>query len=265
MIEVISLGAGVQSTVMALMAAEGELSPMPACAIFADTMFEPQGVYDHLNWLEKQVPYPVYRVSAGDIKDHHLKGIGTRSNNAFSTIPFYTEKGGLGRRQCTSNYKIDPIRKKLRDLLGLKPRQRAPKETAVRQWLGISTDEAMRMKPSRDLWVENTWPLIDSRMSRQDCIKWFDKRYPGRTLAKSACIACPFHNDLMWRDMKKDDPQSFNEAVEFDKAIRNKGRNDGRQYVHRSCKPLDEVDFRSLEDLGQLNLFNNECEGMCGV
>ena len=69
----------------------------------------------------------------------------------------------------------------------------------------------------------------------------------------------------MWRDMKKDDPQSFNEAVEFDKAIRNKGRNNGRQYVHRSCKPLDEVDFRSLEDLGQLNLFNNECEGMCGI
>jgi len=63
MLEVISLGAGVQSTVMALMAAKGELSPMPDCAIFADTKFEPKGVYTHLDWLEKQLPFPTYRVT----------------------------------------------------------------------------------------------------------------------------------------------------------------------------------------------------------
>lgn len=265
MIEVISLGAGVQSTVMALMAAEGELTPMPKCAIFADTQFEPKGVYEHLSWLEEQLPFPVYKVTAGDIRDHHLRGYGTRSKNAFSTIPFYTAAGGLGRRQCTSNYKIDPIRKKLRELLGLRPRQRAPKEVAVRQWLGISTDEIVRMKPSRDLWVENVWPLIDTKMSRQSCLRWFNERYPSRTLAKSACIACPFHNDAMWRDMKANDPESWDQAVEFDHAIRDKGRNGSQQYVHRSCKPLEEVDLRSLEDMGQLNFFNNECEGMCGI
>lgn len=33
----LSLGAGVQSTTMALMAAHGEIGPMPDCAIFADT------------------------------------------------------------------------------------------------------------------------------------------------------------------------------------------------------------------------------------
>jgi len=32
---VISLGAGVQSSTMALMAAAGEITPMPDCAIFA--------------------------------------------------------------------------------------------------------------------------------------------------------------------------------------------------------------------------------------
>ncbi|ANS02942.1 hypothetical protein [uncultured Mediterranean phage uvDeep-CGR0-AD1-C123] len=47
MLEVISLGAGVQSSVMALMAAHGEL-PIPECAIFADTQFEPRQVYEHL-------------------------------------------------------------------------------------------------------------------------------------------------------------------------------------------------------------------------
>ena len=32
--------------------------------------------------------------------------------------------------------------------------------------------------------------------------------------------------------------------------------------MHRSCKNLDEVKFKDDE---QLDLFNNECEGMCGV
>ena len=51
-----------------------------------------------------------------------------------------------------------------------------------------------------------------------------------------------------------------------DAAIRDGGKNaDKKQYMHRSCQPIDEVDFRNLEDMGQLNFFNNECEGMCGV
>lgn len=46
----LSLGTGVQSTTMALMAARGALTPMPDCAIFADTGWEPEAVYDHLDW-----------------------------------------------------------------------------------------------------------------------------------------------------------------------------------------------------------------------
>ena len=60
------------------------------------------------------------------------------------------------------------------------------------------------------------------------------------------------------------DPASFEQAVEFDHAIRKSGTG-AEQFVHRSCTPLDEVDFRNLEDMGQLNFFNEECEGMCGV
>ena len=59
--EVISLGAGVQSSVMALKAACGELTPMPELAIFADTQYEPSAVYEHLAWLETQLPFPVQR------------------------------------------------------------------------------------------------------------------------------------------------------------------------------------------------------------
>jgi len=47
-LRVLSLGAGVQSTTMALMAAHGEIMSMPNCAIFADTGWEPKAVYEHL-------------------------------------------------------------------------------------------------------------------------------------------------------------------------------------------------------------------------
>ena len=277
--KILSLGAGVQSTVMALMSAHGELPPVD-CAIFADTMWEPEGVYSHLNWLESVVsnplrvdyPFPVYKVSAGDIKSDGLKGINS-TGQGFANLPFFIKKTngevGFGRRQCTKEYKIEPIRKKIRTLLGVKKGKRVPKGVMVEQWIGISTDEAVRMKPSRDKWCENRWPLIEKNMSRQDCIRWFEEKYPMQVLEKSACIGCPFRNDAGWREMKITDPKSFSEAVAFDLSLRNhqNGRSnfEGELYLHRSCKPLSQVDFRNLEDKGQMNMFNNECEGMCGV
>jgi len=256
---IISLGAGVQSSVMALMAAHGEL-PRPDCAIFADTQWEPQYVYHHLDWLETHLPFPVHRVSKGDIRSAAVSG-------GFSEIPFFGLEGNkktMGRRQCTFDFKINPIRQKLRELLGLKKGERA-KGIKVNTWIGISTDEAGRMKPSRDPWNNNVWPLIEKNMSRQDCLRWFEKHYPNRVLAKSACIGCPFHNDRDWREMKINDPRSFVDAVKFDIEIRTSGSTGAQQFVHASRKPLGEVDFRNLEDKGQINMFNNECEGMCGV
>ena len=258
---VLSLGAGVQSTGLALMSEKGELPPVDAL-IFADTQWEPEGVYEHLDWLETQLSAPVYRVSIGNIRDDHIRSI-TEGTNIRGIMPLFTGDG-FGRRQCTNAYKIEPVKRQIRTLLGLKKGQRVPKGTTVDQWIGISTDEAGRMKPSSDKWINNTWPLIDAGMSRRNCLSWFEDNFPGRTLEKSACIACPFHNDAMWRDIKINDPASFAEACAFDDQIRT-SQTGKVQYVHRTLQPLAEVDFRNLEDKGQINMFNNECEGMCGV
>ena len=72
MLTLLSLGAGVQSSTLALMAACGEISPMPDGAIFADTQSEPAAVYTYLDWLERQLPFPVYRVTAGSLKDGRM-------------------------------------------------------------------------------------------------------------------------------------------------------------------------------------------------
>ncbi len=250
-----------QSTTMALMAAHGEISPMPDCAIFADTGWEPKAVYEHLTWLRSPnvLPYPVHVVSAGNLRADALSRSNT-TGGRFAAIPWYTlsprGKKGMGRRQCTKEYKLTPIRRKVVELMGGK-RPRGGCEMLI----GISTDEAARAKPSQLRYIVNTFPLLDRRMSRRDCVKWmecFD--YP--TAPRSACIGCPFRSDAEWRSLT--DAEMI-DAIEVDAAIRHQPKFNCEQYAHRSLKPLSEVDFSTAEERGQGNMFNNECEGMCGV
>jgi hypothetical protein len=264
---VISLGAGVQSSTMALMAADGEL-PKPDCAIFADTGNEPKAVYRYLEFLKKVLPYPIYIVSKGNITEDMINSI--KNNTKFPTAPFFTQnvitgKKGMLRRQCTSDYKIQPIKKKLRELCNIGYKKHFPKDKYIEQWIGISTDEIQRMKPSRDPYILNRHPLIELKMSRQDCINYLNKnKIPSPE--KSACIICPYHNDAYWHFMKTERLSEFKEAVELDKKIRTGAKNiKDNLYLHKSCKPLDEVEFDKKENDKQLDMFNNECEGMCGV
>lgn len=264
MLRIISLGAGVQSTTMALMAAAGEIGPMPDCAIFADTGWEPRAVYAHLECLEKKLPFPVYRVSAGNIREGIVAGA---AGKRWASIPAFTSdmgKGGMIRRHCTTEYKIVPIRRKVRELAGIAGK-RSPREPIVEQWIGISLDESIRMKPSGEAWQVNRWPLIEKLMSRSDCLLWLERAGHEKP-AKSACIGCPYHSDRAWRDIKDNDPISWADAVEIDKKIRNGFRGMRSElYLHRSLLPLDQVDLSTDAERGQPDLFNNECEGMCGV
>lgn len=258
MIKVLSLGAGVQSTTLALMAAFGELGEMPDCAIFADTGWEPKAVYDHLEKLKLILPFPVYIVSAGNLREDTLKRSNT-TGQKFSAIPWFMKmqnnSSAMGRRQCTAEYKLRPIQRKIVELMNGK-RPKGGSEV----WIGISTDEIMRMKPSRVKYIINRWPLIEKRMSRNDCVRWMENK--GWSAPKSSCIGCPFHSNEQWRSLTQEE---FADAIEVDHAIRKQSGFKGEQYMHRSLKPLEEVDLRTAEEMGQLNMFINECEGMCGV
>ncbi len=248
--KIISLGAGVQSTTLALLAHHEEIEP-PDYAVFADTGWEPKAVYKHLDWLEGHLNFPVVRVSAGSLKESLLANTGR-----LSAVPFFTANGGMGRRQCTYDFKIRPIQK------FCKPH--SSRGNPIISQIGISTDEWARMKPSRVKYIKNTWPLIDLEMSRNDCKDWLK----GRGYAvppKSACLGCPYHNNANWREIKIEYPEEFEETCKVDEAIRNMPKFRHQQFMHRSCKPLRDVDFRTMEEMGQLNFFNDECEGMCGV
>ncbi len=273
-IHIISLGAGVQSSTMALMAAKGEITPMPKCAIFADTGWEPRAVYEWLGWLEKQLPFEVYTVSHGNIRSENInaRGRGRKENGErWASLPYFVKVEGQqqeGRiaRQCTSEYKIQPIEDFIKyQLLRHEKGKRLPKTPAVIQWRGITTDEAARMKDSRVKWMSVRYPLaMECRMSRRDCLIWINRNgYPEPP--RSACIGCPFHSNSEWLDMYENRPDEWKDAVEFDRAIRKAGGMRGDSFLHRSLKPLDEVDLLPKGEHGQINMFNNECEGMCGV
>jgi hypothetical protein len=265
-LRVLSLGAGVQSTTLALMAARGEIEP-PDCAIFADTGAEPVAVYQHLDRLTAQLPFAVHRVMArmgplGDAVLAAYRGETTRT----ASPPFFTaDPDGMLPRQCTREAKVRPIVAAIRDMLGVVRGARVPAGIVVEQWLGISTDEAHRMKPAEEAWIANRWPLIEADMSRRACLRWLERAgYPKPV--KSACVWCPYHDDAAWRTMKAEQPEDFAVAVAFDAAIRQGARGmNGTVYLHRSRKPLDQVDLSTWAERGQADLFGEECEGMCGT
>ena len=269
-LEVISLGAGVQSSVLCLLAAKGITKPMPDFAIFADTGWEPPEVMEWLEVLKTLVPFPVHVVSAGNLRQSMIDA--AKNKTRSSSAPLFTEgsdgRAALIRRKCTTEFKVGPINKHLRKYLGVKKGARV-KNAMITQQIGISLDEVQRMSESRDKWITMRWPLIELEMSRHDCIRWMKAHgYPEPP--KSACVGCPYHNDAKWREMKLNQPEQFADAVDFDKKIRSGfGGSNGDLFVHRSLQPLGEVDFSNDIDKGQMNWLGEatggelECSGNC--
>ena len=159
---------------------------------------------------------------------------------------------GMITRQCTTEYKLVPIRRHVRVIAGLE-RVRSTSHPVVEQWIGISTDEAIRMKPSFQSWQVNRWPLIEQRMSRSDCLAWLRQHgYP--IPPKSACLGCPFHSNARWRQIRDEDPAGWADAVDADRRIRTGFRGMRAElFLHRSCVPLDQADLS--DDSAQLDLW----------
>ena len=275
-LRVLSLGAGVQSSTLALMSACGEL-PVLDCAIFADTQGEPQAVYDYLGWLESVLPYPVYRVTKGNLWRSASTPRRTRDGQRtyISTgIPVYTVEDGLrkgmGKRQCTRTFKVEPVVSRCRELLGL-TRVTKRQGVLVEMWIGISADEADRMKPSRAPWIRSTWPLVDAGMSRADCLAWMAARdYPEPP--RSACVFCPFRDDASWLALTSEElAEAGEKEQQLQTAYARTSEFRGVPYLHDSRVPLPLVKFQPgrpnmVRDQLTLNAkFRNECEGMCGT
>ncbi len=258
-VKIISLGLGVQSTAMYLMSSLGRIDRADH-AIFADPGAELPRTYEILEYLEDWAKYnngiPIHVVKKSLYKD--LLNQQNLTGQRFASIPAFSDEGrGMLRRQCTKEYKIDVVVKKIRDLYGLKKHKRMPK---TQVWLGITMDEIQRMKVSMLPRIDYYYPLIDIRMSRGDCKKLY-KELLFPEPPKSSCVFCPYHGDRQWEELKEKLPEEWDKVVKVDKAIRDSSKKGIREkiYLHRSCKPIDEVEF-----VDQQELFMCE-EGYCGL
>ena len=285
-LRILSLGAGVQSSCLALMAQEGLTKHKPDYMIFADTGWEPSLVYEHVEYLKKAITIcPLITVERSNLREDLLRAAnpipgGNEEWKSFAgrvpNPPLFAArpggKVGMLYRQCTHDYKVIPIQKEMRRILGVKPRHRVKKGTIVEQWIGISTDEAMRMKKARLPWIESRWPLIEMKMSRADCLQWYRDMKKHPMPGKSSCIGCPYHHNDQWKNMQKNYPEDWEDACEVDDKIRHGLKNTTAElFLHKSAKPLRSIDFQ--EKPKQQNLFGetfdeefaDECEGLCGV
>ena len=231
------------------MVALGELPPIDA-AIHADTTHERADTY---TFAARQTPWLEER-GVKVVKVQAISKVSAVDEYGGCMIPAYIDSKGTFSRQCTSIWKRAPIRRWLQANRDKQP---------VDLWLGISTDEAARMKPSDVQYITHRWPLIEKRMSRADCVRWL-QAHDLEVPPKSSCVFCPYHDTRSWQELKSRGDGDWQKAVQVDEQIR-KARPPYDLFVHPARVPLVDVDLRTAEEKGQLRLWDEECEGMCGL
>ena len=266
---VLNLGAGVQSSTIALMGIKGEIEK-PDWAVFADTKWEPAAVYKWFDWLRPKMEDAGIKVAVVNNGNIHETPKNMKNNSRWTSLPYFVKSGdmktGITRRQCTSEFKIKPIESFVKtEILGIPKQKHIPVDKIhLKQWFGISLDEITRMKVYQEPWRTAYYPLIEMRMRRSDCVAWCEKNgFP--VPPRSACIGCPFHSDEEWRNIRDNAPDEFEQACKFDEDLRDvtKGKIKGTPYLHRSMVPLRDakIDFY---DKDQLSLWDEDCSGYCG-
>lgn len=277
MMKVISLGVGVQSSALYIMSSRGEIERCDH-AIFADTGGEKTKTLEYyeglLKWQQLNDGIELYKVAYKDLKADLLNQVNS-SGTRFASIPAFTmndgEKGML-RRQCTNEYKIVQVDRKIREILGLKKGQRFP---TIEIYQGITIDEATRMKVPQQKWKVNVYPFCGYRvyadgraeryesniMSRNDVFNWY-KRNNLQRPEKSSCVFCPFQSDQNWIRLKNNNPEDFKTACDVDDAIRDSSKKGTKSkiYVHESLMPLKDVVFDESND----TIWGN-CSDYCDI
>ena len=269
-VNVLSFGAGVQSTALALLSGNQKTSiPVFDFGIFSDTGAEPDSVYDCLEKVKKHASFPI-------ITAIHKKGLkhsiheAKQTGSGFVGVPFFTKKenGSIGmlRRQCTNHYKIQPVHKEIRKQLGYTKGQHV--KHTVNVFIGISRDEMTRMTTPQHKWMNHVYPLVQMEWTRSHCLDFLKKEWKHK-VGKSSCTFCPYHDNQAWREMKNNDPNSWNEALMIDETIRNGFQHTKESlYLHRLGVPLKTIDFDAIlaRQDDQIDFgFQEECEGMCGL
>ena len=242
-----SCGGGTQSGAIATLIRLGKL-PKPDIAFMTDTGRERASTWPFVDGFIRpaleSVGVDLQIVKAADFARLDVYWIDT------ILLPGYTTLGGeVGKLSpfCSGKWKLDVAERWLRSI-GVE---------TCRNWIGISRDEARRIRAQHRPWMELWYPLIfEVPMTREACISLIREQGWTGQIPHSACFMCPNHSDAEWIDMKLHWPEDFRAACELESEARLK---DPHFYLHQSCVPLTEVDF-----FAQATMFPERgCYGGC--
>lgn len=223
-----SYGGGVNSVALAVAVRRG-LLPRPDRIVFADTGREGSPA---LRYLDEHVRPMLAEIGLSvEVAPHDLATVDVYSKKGELLIPAFTAGGGRMQTFCSTEWKTRVIHRYLRS--------QGVRECVT--WLGFSTEEAHRIKPSQVKWQTYHWPLaLDLGWNRATCHGMIAE-YGLPPAPKSACWMCPNHSNAEWRRVRET-PEDWKRAVAFDKAIRARDKYGG-VFVHASGKPLDEANI----------------------
>lgn len=266
-IRAISYGGGVQSTALLVLAAQrvidfplalfsnvGDDSEHPATLAYYHTHAVPYAARHGIELVE------LTKQPKGQPRT--LYGVLTNPDSRSIGIP--ARLGGSGqpaRRSCTVDFKIKRV-------IGELKRRGATATDPATTALGISIDEYHRMRTDSGIPQQLlTYPLIDLRLSRDDC-KALIETAGLPVPPKSSCYFCPFHSLTTWRAMRTNEPDLFAKSVALEAQLSERhqrlpdkhGNSRGPIFFTDTQRPLTDA----TEPTGQLDLFP-ETDASCDI
>lgn len=166
--------------------------------IFADTGGEFKHTYETVNYYKK---YANDRGIRFEIVKSEL------SDSLYEYL--YTKKivPSILRRDCTSKFKISPMRKLMRSTYG--------KPEKFIQYIGIDYGESHRVMSNDVKYIQNQYPLVDNKIDREQCKQiLLNENLP--VPEKSGCTFCMFTSRKNWIKLLNENPSLFAKAVELE-------------------------------------------------
>lgn len=258
--KILSLGAGQQSTALALMSCENvihkqkfPLVPIYDAILFCDLGAEREWVYKQAHFIEnacRKAGIPLYVLKGKNLKEDYFSNYG---RSRVVTIPFWSidENGKKAKmtRHCTIDYKICQMQKFVKyQLLGYRKYQRIKPEDlhAHEMHIGFTAEEQQRIFDSKHKLFVNKFPMVEMGLTRADNFAYVKETW-GLETRGSACLFCPFHTNYFFDHCKKTCKSDYKTILEFDDLIANGVPNarigvpTSRVFISRSRKRISEL------------------------
>ena len=162
--------------------------------IFADTLDELPETYAYLDYFEKKSGLKITKVTSkhGSLYDYFFKG---------------KSQSSKFHHWCSDKFKIQPIRKYLREKYG--------KKETFEMNIFIDYSEFHRMRESDRKYIKNKYPLVEQKLNREQ-LKEIIKSKGYLVPEKSGCYHCCFTTKKGWTKLRNKEPELWQKTKDLE-------------------------------------------------